>query len=57
MFLRVMLMCSSGAGVLTGVFKMRGYCAERKGEREDMQDAHVAIDDFLLEVDKPPSDL
>lgn len=40
-----------------GVFKMRGYSAERKGEREEMQDAHVVIDEFLPEVDKPPSDL
>jgi hypothetical protein len=24
--------------------------AERKGEREEMQDAHVVIDDFLPEV-------
>lgn len=42
---------------VAGVFKMRGYSAERKGEREEMQDAHVVIDDFLPEVDKPPSDL
>jgi len=26
--------------------QLQGYTAERKGEREEMQDAHVVIDDF-----------
>jgi len=25
---------------------LQGFAAERKGEREEMQDAHVIIDDF-----------
>lgn len=37
-----------------GTFKLKGYSAERKGEREDMQDAHLVMDDFMPEVDKPP---
>ncbi|KXJ19103.1 integrin-linked kinase-associated serine/threonine phosphatase 2C isoform X2 [Exaiptasia diaphana] len=31
-------------------YKLRGFVAERKGEREDMQDAHVILDEFLSEV-------
>jgi len=27
--------------------QLQGYVAERKGEREEMQDAHVVIDDFV----------
>jgi len=26
--------------------QLQGFVAERKGEREEMQDAHVIIDDF-----------
>ena len=26
--------------------QLQGFAAERKGEREEMQDAHVIIDDF-----------
>lgn len=37
-----------------GIFKLKGYSAERKGEREDMQDAHVVMDDYISEFDKPP---
>ena len=29
---------------------MTGIVAERKGEREDMQDAHVMMNDLLAEV-------
>ncbi|CAG5128150.1 unnamed protein product [Candidula unifasciata] len=28
-------------------YTLKGYVADRQGEREDMQDAHVIIDDFL----------
>ena len=35
-------------------FKLRGFVAERKGERDDMQDAHVICDDFLEEFDLKP---
>lgn len=28
--------------------------AERKGEREEMQDAHVVMDDYLPDVDHIP---
>jgi len=38
---------------LVGVFRLKGYAAERKGEREEMQDAHTMIDDFLPDVDQP----
>lgn len=36
-------------------YKLRGFAAERKGERNDMQDAHVINDDFMEEfgADKP----
>ncbi|XP_058964668.2 integrin-linked kinase-associated serine/threonine phosphatase 2C-like [Pocillopora verrucosa] len=36
-------------------YKLRGFVAERKGERNDMQDAHVINNDFLDEfgADKP----
>ena len=35
--------------------RLRGFVAERKGERNDMQDAHVINNDFLEEfgADKP----
>ncbi|KAH9495093.1 hypothetical protein Btru_018138 [Bulinus truncatus] len=32
------------------VFSLKGYVADRQGEREDMQDAHVIINDFLQEI-------
>ncbi|CAL1527263.1 unnamed protein product [Lymnaea stagnalis] len=31
-------------------FSLKGYVADRQGEREDMQDAHVVIDDFHLNI-------
>ena len=34
---------------------LRGFVAERKGERFDMQDAHVICDDFLEEFDTKPT--
>ena len=32
------------------LFKLNGFLAERKGEREEMQDSHVIIDDFTSEI-------
>ena len=31
----------------TDLFALKGYIAERQGEREDMQDDHVIMDDVL----------
>ena len=41
--------------LLESKYKLRGFVAERKGERNDMQDAHVINNDFLEEfgADKP----
>ena len=36
-------------------YKLRGFVAERKGERNDMQDAHVICDDFLEEFEPKPT--
>ncbi|XP_068753501.1 integrin-linked kinase-associated serine/threonine phosphatase 2C-like [Montipora capricornis] len=36
-------------------YKLRGFVAERKGERDDMQDAHVILDDFVEEFDTKPT--
>jgi hypothetical protein len=33
------------------IYRLRGYHAEAKGEREVMQDAFVICDDFLSEVE------
>ena len=30
---------------MTDLYTLKGYIAERQGEREDMQDAHVIMDD------------
>lgn len=38
-------------------YKLRGFVAERKGERDDMQDAHVISDDFLEEFDTKPAEM
>lgn len=38
--------------------KLRGFLAERKGEREDMQDAHMILDDFTPQFCDPlPNDM
>lgn len=38
--------------------KLRGFLAERKGEREDMQDAHTILDDFTPQFCDPlPNDM
>ncbi|KAK3589508.1 hypothetical protein CHS0354_041628 [Potamilus streckersoni] len=34
---------------IEAVYKLKGYFAERKGERDEMQDAHLIIDDFTPE--------
>ena len=41
--------------LLESKYRLRGFVAERKGERNDMQDAHVINNDFLDEfgADKP----
>ena len=36
--------------VVTVRIQLQGFAAERKGEREEMQDAHVVIDDFTTFV-------
>jgi hypothetical protein len=38
-------------------YKLKGFVAERKGEREDMQDAHVIIDDYLPLLENPPENM
>ncbi|XDA69682.1 hypothetical protein R6Z07F_000055 [Ovis aries] len=38
------------------IFGLKGYVAERKGEREEMQDAHVILNDITAEC-QPPSTL
>ncbi|XP_078419552.1 integrin-linked kinase-associated serine/threonine phosphatase 2C isoform X3 [Cetorhinus maximus] len=40
-----------------GFVTLKGYVAERKGEREEMQDAHVIIDDFTLSFTRLPSEI
>ncbi|XP_069755166.1 integrin-linked kinase-associated serine/threonine phosphatase 2C-like [Narcine bancroftii] len=37
-----------------GFVTLKGYAAERKGEREEMQDAHVIIDDFTASFTQLP---
>lgn len=38
------------------ILRLKGYVAERKGEREEMQDAHVILNDITEEC-SPPSSL
>jgi hypothetical protein len=40
-------------------FLLKGFVTERMGEREDMQDAHVIMDDFKPEFndDEIPQDV
>jgi len=40
-----MYVCLDAVAVASYSFK--GYVAERQGEREEMQDAHVVLDTFL----------
>ncbi|XP_075773981.1 integrin-linked kinase-associated serine/threonine phosphatase 2C isoform X3 [Pelodiscus sinensis] len=37
-----------------GIFGLKGYMAERKGEREEMQDAHVILNDITEECSPLP---
>ncbi|XP_041480170.1 integrin-linked kinase-associated serine/threonine phosphatase 2C-like isoform X2 [Lytechinus variegatus] len=39
----------------SGVCNLRGYFAERKGERNEMQDKHVILDDFTQQFSILPS--
>ncbi|XP_078003441.1 integrin-linked kinase-associated serine/threonine phosphatase 2C isoform X2 [Phascolarctos cinereus] len=47
---------SSGDSDSSVIFGLKGYVAERKGEREEMQDAHVILNDITEEC-KPLSPL
>lgn len=38
-------------------FALKGYHGERRGEREDMQDAHTIIDDFTPQFEALPNDI
>lgn len=40
-----------------GIFGLKGYVAERKGEREEMQDAHVILNDITEECSPLPSQM
>lgn len=40
-----------------GILRLKGYVAERKGEREDMQDAHVILNDITEECQPLPSQM
>lgn len=49
------LICSPlGSASILG---LKGYVAERKGEREDMQDAHVILNDITEECQPLPSQM
>ena len=38
-------------------YNMKGYHGERRGEREDMQDAHVMLDDFTPQFKSLPNSM
>ena len=38
-------------------FTLKGYHGERRGEREDMQDAHTIIDDFTPQFETLPNNM
>ncbi|XP_061492475.1 integrin-linked kinase-associated serine/threonine phosphatase 2C isoform X2 [Rhineura floridana] len=40
-----------------GILGLKGYVAERKGEREEMQDAHVILNDITEECSPLPSQI
>ncbi|XP_054839974.1 integrin-linked kinase-associated serine/threonine phosphatase 2C isoform X2 [Eublepharis macularius] len=40
-----------------GILGLKGYVAERKGEREEMQDAHVILNDITEECNPLPSQI
>jgi integrin-linked kinase-associated serine/threonine phosphatase 2C len=37
--------------------ELKAYAGERKGEREDMQDAHTIIDDFTSQFPALPNNM
>ena len=37
--------------------KLKAYIGERRGEREDMQDAHTIIDDFTSQFPALPNNM
>ncbi|XP_069053357.1 integrin-linked kinase-associated serine/threonine phosphatase 2C isoform X5 [Lepisosteus oculatus] len=43
--------------VCKGIPRLKGYVAARKGEREEMQDAHVILPDFSSRVSSLPSQI
>ena len=42
---------------LTNLCKLKAYIGERRGEREDMQDAHTIIDDFTSQFKALPNNM
>ena len=40
-----------------GHYKLKAYIGERRGEREDMQDAHIITDDFTPQFPALPNDM
>ncbi|XP_071482557.1 integrin-linked kinase-associated serine/threonine phosphatase 2C-like [Diadema antillarum] len=38
-----------------GIYRLQGFSAERQGERDSMQDAHVILDDFTSHLTNVPS--
>ena len=42
---------------LTDLCKLKAYIGERRGEREDMQDAHTIIDDFTSQFPALPNNM
>lgn len=38
-------------------FQLKGYLGERRGEREDMQDAHTIIDDLTPQFMSLPNNM
>ena len=38
-------------------YTLKAYIGERRGEREDMQDAHTIIDDFTLQFPALPNNM
>ncbi|MGH0153946.1 UNVERIFIED_CONTAM: hypothetical protein FKN15_045217 [Acipenser sinensis] len=49
-------MCLTAAVLcVPGTPRLKGFVAARKGEREDMQDAHVLLNDFSAEVSPLPA--
>ena len=42
---------------VTNHCKLKAYIGERRGEREDMQDAHTIIDDFTSQFSALPNSM